>query len=137
MLNPQYCEIEAFYDGDCPLCLREVNLLKRLDRRHKIHFTNIAAPDFDPAVYGKTQNEFMQEMQGRLPDGSWVTGVEVFRRLYSAIGLRWLMLPTRLPGISHGLDYLYSHFARHRLKLTGRCQQDQCELKQPRQEVHS
>ncbi|QDV17370.1 hypothetical protein Pan153_20180 [Gimesia panareensis] len=136
-MKSEYCEIEAFYDGECPLCNREVNLLKRLDRRHKIHFTDIAASEFDPAVYGKTQDEFMQEMQGRLPDGTWVTGVEVFRRLYSAIGLRWLMLPTRLPGISQGLDYLYRHFARHRLKLTGRCQQDQCDIKPHQHEVHS
>lgn len=136
-MDREYCEIEAFYDGGCPLCRREVNLLKRFDRRHKIHFTDIAADDFDPDVYGKTQTEFMEEMQGRLPDGSWVSGVEVFRRLYSAIGLRWLVAPTRLPGISHSLDYLYQHFARHRLKLTGRCQQGQCTVKPPQDKVHS
>lgn len=135
-MDQQYCEIEAFYDGDCPLCRREVNLLKRMDRRHKIHFTDIADPRFHPEVYGKTHQDFMQEMQGRLPDGSWVTGVEVFRRLYAAVGFRWLMWPTRMPGVSHLLDYCYTHFARHRLKLTGRCK-DQCQVESSRSEVRS
>jgi predicted DCC family thiol-disulfide oxidoreductase YuxK len=40
-------EIEVFYDGACPLCLREINLLRRRDRKHAIRFTDIAAVGFD------------------------------------------------------------------------------------------
>ena len=28
----------------------------------------------------------MAQIHGRLPDGTWLQGVEVFRRLYAAIG---------------------------------------------------
>ncbi|QDT90078.1 thiol-disulfide oxidoreductase DCC family protein [Gimesia algae] len=115
-------ELEAFYDGACPICLREVKLLKRLDRQNRIQFTDISSPNFKAEVYSKTQQQFMQEMHARLPDGTWVTGVEVFRRLYSAVGFRWLVWPSRLPGISQGLNYLYRIFAKKRLSLTGRCQ---------------
>jgi predicted DCC family thiol-disulfide oxidoreductase YuxK len=117
--------IEMFYDGDCPLCVREQQLLHRLDRKQQIRFTDISAPEFDPSAAGKSLDDLMAEMHGRLPDGSWVTGVEVFRRLYSAVGLGLLVWPTRLPGVSHGLDLAYSVFARNRLKLTGRCD-DRC-----------
>ncbi len=113
--------IEMFYDGECPLCMRETRMLSRLDRRNRIRFTNIASPEFNATSVGKTQAELMAEMHGRLPDGSWVTGVEVFRRLYSAVGFTPIVWVTRLPIIRHVLDLGYHIFARYRLKLTGRC----------------
>jgi predicted DCC family thiol-disulfide oxidoreductase YuxK len=63
----------------------------------------------------------MREIKGRLPDGTWITGVEVFRRLYGAVGFRWLIPFTRLPGIRQLLDVGYRVFAKNRLRLTGRC----------------
>jgi predicted DCC family thiol-disulfide oxidoreductase YuxK len=114
-------EIEAFYDGACPLCTREVNFLRRIDRHGKIRFTNIAADDFRANDYGIDLNEFMTEIHGRLPDGTWVRGVEVFRRLYSAVGCGPIVWATRLPLIRSLLDRAYSMFARNRLRWTGRC----------------
>ena len=58
----QQTEIEMFYDGDCPLCLRETRLLRKLDRRGRIQFTNIADPAFEPTRYGRTMDELMAEM---------------------------------------------------------------------------
>jgi len=113
--------IEMFYDGECPLCLRETRLLQRLDRHQRLRFTNISAANFDAASVGKTQDELMAEMHGRLPDGIWVTGVEVFRRLYSAVGFGSVVWLTRLPIIKQLLDVGYFFFAKYRLRLTGRC----------------
>ena len=48
-------------------------------------------------------------------------GVEVFRRLYTAIGLGPLVWATRLPIVSGLLDWGYRFFARNRLRWTGRC----------------
>ena len=112
-----------FYDGDCPLCMRETRLLRRMDRHKRIRFTNIAAADFDATTVDRTQAELMAEMHGRLMDGSWVTGVEVFRRLYSAVGLAPVVWITRLPIIRQFLDVGYCCFAKYRLRLTGRCDQ--------------
>lgn len=120
--------VEVFYDGDCPLCLREIKLLRWMDRKARIRFTDIADPSFDPSDHGKTMQEFMDEIQGRLPDGTWIIGVEVFRRLYSAVGLAPLVWLTRIPGISHGLEFGYRVFAKNRLKLTGRCDAGSCEV---------
>ena len=120
-------EIEVFFDGDCPLCRREIGMLRRLDRRHKIRFTDIAAADFNPDAIGIDGARLMEEIHGRLPDGTWLTGVEVFRRLYAAVGLGWCVPVTRLPGIAHLLDAGYRIFARNRLKWTGRCT-DRCRV---------
>lgn len=119
-------QIEVFYDGDCPLCLREIKLLRWMDQRHRIRFTDISAADFAAADYGKSMPEFMDQIQGRLPSGQWLVGVEVFRRLYAAIGLGPLVWITRLPLLSQLCDIGYRVFAKNRLRLTGRCVNEEC-----------
>lgn len=122
--------VEVFFDGDCPLCKREIQMLQWMDRkRQRIRFTDIAAAGFSPELYGKSHQEFMDEIQGRMPDGSWITGVEVFRQLYSAVGLSWLAWGTRLPVVSHSLEWGYQRFAKNRLKWTGRCTSDSCSVR--------
>ncbi len=121
--------IEVFFDGACPLCRREIALLRRLDRnREHIRFTDIDAPGFVPGAVGRTHAELMAEIHGRLPDGSLVTGVEVFRQLYAAVGFGALVAVTRLPGIRHVLDAAYAVFAKNRLRITGRCTDDSCRV---------
>jgi predicted DCC family thiol-disulfide oxidoreductase YuxK len=122
--------VEVFYDGDCPLCMREIRMLQRLDRRRqRIEFTNIADKSFDPAAYGTTYADLMAKIQGRtLPDGRWIEGVEVFRQLYKAVGFGPIVWITRLPLLSHLLSLGYHLFAKNRLRLTGRCIDDRCEL---------
>ena len=122
-------QIEVFYDGECPLCVREIKLLRWMDRKQRIRFTDIAETAFDPANYDKSMNEFMDEIQGRLPDGRWIVGVEVFRRLYAAVGLGPLVWLSRAPGISHGLEFGYRIFAKNRLRLTGRCTTAACDVR--------
>ncbi len=119
-------QIEVFFDGGCPLCQREINLLKRWDRQNAIRFTDIDAAEFRPTEIGKTYDQLMSRMQGRLPDGTWVTGVEVFRRMYALVGFRPLVWLSRLPLVSQLLDLGYLVFARNRLWLTGRCAEDKC-----------
>ncbi len=121
-------QIEVFYDGDCPLCIREIRLLRWLDRRQRIRFTDIAAAEFCPAEYGKSMPEFMDQIQGRLPSGQWVEGVEVLRRLYSAIGLGPLVWITRLPLVSQVCEIGYGLFAKNRLRWTGRCTTRECKI---------
>ena len=130
--NPDW-RVEVFFDGECPLCVREIRLLRWLDRRNRIRFTDIAAADFQANEFDKTPSAFMDEIHGRLPDGNgnpgeWIIGVEVFRRLYASVGFGWLVWPTRLPLISHCLDFGYQVFAKHRLRLTGRCNAETCEV---------
>ena len=129
-------EITVLHDGACPLCSREVALLKRLDRgRGRIRFEDIAAPGFDPARYARSHADLMARIHGVLPDGTLVEGVEVFRRAYAAVGLGWLVAPTRWPGLRGLADAGYRWFARNRLPLTGRsetCTPERCAVRGPR-----
>lgn len=99
-------------------------MLMRKDRKAKIQFTDIAAAEFDASAYDTTYEALMARIRGRLPDGTWIEGVEVFRRLYTAIGWGWLVAITRVPGLSHLLSLGYRAFAANRLRLTGRCAPD-------------
>jgi predicted DCC family thiol-disulfide oxidoreductase YuxK len=113
--------VEVFFDGDCPLCMREIAMLRRRDHAAKIQFTDIAEPGFRS---DRSYDALMARIHGRLPDGSWIEGVEVFRQLYGAIGFRKAVAVSRVPGISHLLRAVYWLFAKNRLRLTGRCAPD-------------
>lgn len=125
---------EVFYDGDCPLCVKEIGMLRRWDKRERILFTDIAAPGFDAAAYGKDHATLMAEIHGRVPseDGAnleWVVGVDVFRHLYTLTGLGWAVWFTKLPILRQLMDVGYRFFAKYRLPLTGRkCEQGACEV---------
>jgi predicted DCC family thiol-disulfide oxidoreductase YuxK len=114
-------ELTLLYDGECPLCAREIRMLRRLDRgRGSIGFTDIARPEFDARALGLEQGAVMARIHGVRADGSLVEGVEVFRRAYAAVGLGWLVAPTRWPVLRPLVDSAYDGFARNRLRLTGR-----------------
>ncbi len=130
--SPAPFDVEVFFDGDCPLCVREMEALRRLDRRGRIHFTDIAAPGFDPQATGRSWQVLMERVHARLSDGTVIEGVEVFRRLYASVGFGPLVALTRLPGVSQLLDLCYRVFARNRLRLTGRCHDAACEVHPPR-----
>lgn len=121
-------QIEVFYDGDCPLCIREINMLRNMDKHHRIKFTDISSPEFNITCVNLTMQMLMDRIHGRLPDGTLIEGVEVFRQLYSAVGFTWIVKLTRIPGISHFLDWGYRIFAKNRLKWTGRCADGSCKV---------
>jgi predicted DCC family thiol-disulfide oxidoreductase YuxK len=125
-------ELELFYDGECRFCSREMAAIERLDRgRGLIAFVDITDPDFDAASVGRRYEDLMARIHARLPDGSWIQGMQAFRRAYRAVGLGWLLAPTGWPLLRPLFDVFYRWFARNRLWLGGRCEDDHCAL--PRQ----
>jgi predicted DCC family thiol-disulfide oxidoreductase YuxK len=124
-------QVRVLYDGECPLCSREVEMLRRRDGdRGRIDFEDLSAAGFDPGRYGLTGAEVAARIHGVLPDGRVVEGMEVFRRAYAAVGLGWLLAPTAWPGLRRLADAAYRLFARNRLRLTGRageCDSHRCE----------
>jgi predicted DCC family thiol-disulfide oxidoreductase YuxK len=128
--TPVPWEVRVLYDGECPLCAREIAMLRRMDRgRGRIDFEDITAPDFDARRYGATQHDLMARIHAVLPGGTLIEGVEVFRRAYAAVGFGWLVAPTRWPLVRPLAETAYRWFARNRLRLTGRgdtCESDRC-----------
>jgi predicted DCC family thiol-disulfide oxidoreductase YuxK len=119
---PSPWEIALLYDGECPLCLREVNFLKAKDGgRGRVKFVDISADDYSPEEYGGVSFEVaMGRIHAVLPNGQVIQNVEVFRRTYEILGMGWIYAMTRLPIVGAIADWLYGLWAERRLAWTGR-----------------
>lgn len=128
------CELEVFYDGACPLCVREIRMVRGMDGSERIEFTDISRRDFDPSALGTTYEVLMAKIHAKLPDGTWIVGVDVFRHIYDRVGFGWLVRLSRLPLIRNIVEWGYEVFAKNRLSWTGRCEGDSCEIPAQRSE---
>ncbi len=120
--QPPSWKIKLLYDGECPLCVREVNFLTKRDAgRGLVAFVDIAADDYNPQANGGVDYKTaMGRIHAVLPDGTLVKNVEVFRRVYETLGMGWVYTVTKLPIISAIANFLYGIWAGLRLSLTGR-----------------
>ena len=121
-VGPASWRIKLLYDGDCPLCMREVNFLRQKDQgRGLVAFTDIADEAYDPAENGGVDfATAMGRIHAVLPGGTVVNNVEVFRRVYDILGMGWIYAPTRWPILGPLVDWMYGLWADWRLALTGR-----------------
>lgn len=115
-------QIKLLYDGECPLCLREVNFLRKRDAgRGRVKFVDITDDDYTPEAHGGVDFETaMGRIHAVLPDGTVIKNIEVFRRVYEILGMGWIYAATKLPVIGWIVDTLYEIWADWRLALTGR-----------------
>lgn len=115
-------KIKLLYDGECPLCLREVNFLKKRDAdRGLVAFVDIADDNYTPEENGGISFEAaMGRIHAVLPNGTIIKNMEVFRRVYEILGMGWVYAATKLPIIGFLVDILYGIWADWRLALTGR-----------------
>lgn len=114
-------QFRVFFDADCPLCSKEIALIRRMDRgRGRVDLVDLSADDFDATDYGLEQSTIEARIHGMYPDGRVVEGVDVFVEIYRALGWGWITAPARWPGFRTLLDLAYLWFARNRLRLTGR-----------------
>ncbi len=121
--------LTVFFDGACPICDREIALMRRLDRRRRLVFCDFSRPDYDTASINISPAELGRVIHARWADGNVITGVEVFRAMWDAVGLGVLARLSRLSLVEPLVLNAYAWFARNRLWLTGRshaCTGDVC-----------
>jgi predicted DCC family thiol-disulfide oxidoreductase YuxK len=104
--------IDILYDGNCRFLVRTTQFLKRRDHRNRIHLANMAARKFDAGNFDRSQCELTAGIYARMPDGTWFRDLDAFREIGSAVGLRPLVLLTRLPVIRSLLNAGYGFFAK-------------------------
>ena len=107
--------LKVWYDGACPLCLREIALMRRLDRRGAITFVDVAA-DADPSCpvdRAALLARFHAEDNGEI-----VSGAAAFAAMWRAIPLlRPLGLLARNPMVLRVLEAAYLRFLIIRPRL--------------------
>ena len=108
--------IIMFYDGGCPLCSREVNHYRRIDRDRNINWVDISVQADLTDSYQVTHEAAMARLHVLDSDGYMQTGAAAFVTLWSALPYyRWLAGIVRSLRLVPLLDRIYEPFARWRL----------------------
>lgn len=112
-------QLLVWFDGACPLCRREIALMRRLDRRAAIQFIDVAetagggASSTCPIDRDALLARFHASEDGRL-----LSGAAAFAAMWRAIPLlRPLGMAARSPAVLAGLEAAYRVFLRLRPRL--------------------
>ena len=108
-------ELLVWYDGACPLCRREIALMRRLDRRGAIQFIDLV---HDQPASCPTDREALLARFHASEDGRLLAGAAAFAAMWRAIpALRPLGLAARSPLVLRALERLYRGFLKIRPRL--------------------
>ena len=106
-------DVVVWFDGGCPLCRREIALMRWLDRRHAIEFVNVIDAQACPLPRG----EMLAQLHAR-EDGRLLNGAAAFAAMWRAIPLlRPLGIMARSQWVLRLLERLYNVFLLARPKL--------------------
>ena len=107
-------EVLVWFDGGCPLCRREIALMRRLDRRRAITFLDVTRDDTACPI---DRAALLARFHAR-EDGRTLSGAAAFAAMWRAIPwLRPLGLAARNPRVLAALESLYCRFLKLRPKL--------------------
>ena len=107
--------LEVWFDGDCPLCRREIALMRGLDRRGAIVFTDVANGQGSCPL---DRAELLARFHAR-EDGVILSGAAAFAAMWRAVPLlRPLGFAARNRAVLGLLERLYVAFLRVRPALT-------------------
>jgi predicted DCC family thiol-disulfide oxidoreductase YuxK len=107
--------VKVWYDGACPLCLREIALMRRLDRRRAITFVDVAAGADPSCPVDRAQLLARFHVE---EDGVVHSGAAAFAAMWRAIPLlRPLGLAARSPAVLRVLEAAYVRFLKVRPRL--------------------
>lgn len=114
--------IKMLYDGACPLCMREVNMLRERNKLYgTITFVDITADDYSAEENaGIDFATAMGRIHAVLRDGTILLDVAAFQKLYEEVGLGWVYSFTKFTPFARIADTVYSIWAKFRLLITGR-----------------
>ncbi|WP_067221461.1 thiol-disulfide oxidoreductase DCC family protein [Marinomonas gallaica] len=110
--------ITLFYDGYCPLCVKEITLLKRYDTAQRLNLVDIHSDTFNNLYPQIDEHAADRLLHAILDNGQLVTGLDANVAVWQAIGKhKWLKV-LRWPVIRWFADQGYLLFAKHRHKLS-------------------
>ncbi len=111
----------VYYDGDCPVCAKEIAFYRRLDREGRIAYRDVARDAAPLFGTGLTQAQALNRLHVRDRDGRIISGAAAFRALWAELpGWRWLARLMRLPGATATAELAYRGFLKVRPAITGR-----------------
>jgi len=110
--------VTVWHDGACPLCAREMALIRRLDRAGHVQFVDAADPNNACPL---ARGEMLARFHARQEGGPVVSGAAAFAAMWRAVPLlRPLGLLARNGRVLALLEWLYLRFLHVRPRLQRR-----------------
>ncbi len=108
-------DLTVWHDGACPLCQREIALMRRLDRRGTIRFVDASTADMASCPIDRAA---LLARFHACEDGTMLHGAAAFAAMWRAIPvLRPMGLAARSPWVLAALERLYGAFLKVRPSL--------------------
>ena len=153
-MNAVQFPLTIYFDGSCPLCTREVQLLTRYDDRKQLQLVDCSAQNF-AAIDGHSREAMMALIHARDSGGQWLIGAPVFAAAYHASGFAsianlwgsarlqpmwrvvypwiarnrmWLSKLGAIDGMTWVLHRLHARAAKKALAQSQGCKDDRCEI---------
>ncbi|MGH1428693.1 MAG: thiol-disulfide oxidoreductase DCC family protein [Arenicella sp.] len=97
-----------YYDGNCPICSKEMALLKKLKN------SQLELVDLWQAEIHIPQENLLKILHLRTPEGNWKKGLDANVAAWKHTRIGFLFLPLRWPLIKPIADKIYSRWAEKR-----------------------
>lgn len=132
-------KLTVFYDGRCPLCVKEMRYLATLNVQGHLAFFDIhdaTLAQRHPDINFYRANAYLH---GKTESGAIITGLDVTYYTWKLVGKGFWFAPLRWPIIKPLADICYRFFAKHRVRISHlltrqpRCEQSCGPLVQPEQ----
>lgn len=124
-------QLTLFYDATCPLCVKEMDALRQLDKNQALKMVDIyseeisAYPQIDIEQAGTILHALDESQQ-------LILGLDAVHRAWQLVGKGWIYAPLRWRLIKLLADQAYLYFAKHRYRFsfwltgTAKCSNNQC-----------
>ena len=136
--------LTLYFDGECPLCAREIKFLQGRAAKERLLFVDISSGEFDAGALGLTFEQMQFSLHARFADGRWLTGLDATLWSWRAAGLGFWATPLTWRVLRPLLEFGYRLFCRLRPHLAWlphpegarRCFDNRCEVPASKPAVH-
>ncbi|SEI39812.1 Predicted thiol-disulfide oxidoreductase YuxK, DCC family [Allopseudospirillum japonicum] len=121
-------DLSLFFDGQCPLCRREIHWLQQKNLPVHIAYIDISTEDVQQTLGIDQYQAMMRVLHVQDAKGNWYLGMDASRYLYRQLGYTTWIALSELPLLRQLCNLAYAIFARIRpyLSLGSRCTQGSC-----------
>ncbi|MCG8086585.1 MAG: DUF393 domain-containing protein [Candidatus Thiodiazotropha taylori] len=103
--------LQVWYDSECPLCRREIDLLKRLDSKQSIHFIKIE----ECSTLPMEKQQLLERLHAQQHDGEIISGAQAFAAIWRKLpGLKVFGYVAKWKPAGDFLEWLHGKFLKHR-----------------------
>lgn len=107
--------LTVYYDGGCPVCIREVGFYRRRRGAEDIRWVNLAQCEDSELGADLGRDAAYARLHARARDGRLLSGAHAFAALWQALpAFRLAGRVAALPGVVQVLDWGYRGFLRLR-----------------------